>query len=72
MLDYLTLRPQPVGIPLRSSLSAFLLDREASRCTPKTLEHYLYTCGAFADWLSGRGVDCVRKVNHLPQTQSAC
>jgi len=34
-------------IPLEASLSAFLLDRKASQCTAKTLQHYLYACGGF-------------------------
>ena len=42
--------------PLRASLAAFLLDRQAARCTPKTLEHYQYTCGSFVEWLSVQGV----------------
>lgn len=42
--------------PLRASLSAFLLDRQAARCTPKTLEHYEYTCGGFAAWLRAQGI----------------
>lgn len=42
--------------PLQASLSAFLLDRQASRCTLKTLEHYQYTCGSFVDWLGAQGV----------------
>ena len=47
MLDSLTLQPQPLAYPLTSSLDAFLLSRQAMRCTPKTLQHYLYTCGSF-------------------------
>jgi integrase/recombinase XerC len=42
--------------PLRASLSAFLLDRQASRCTSKTLEHYQYTCGSFVEWLGVQGI----------------
>ena len=42
--------------PLRATLSAFLLDRQASRCTPKTLEHYEYTCGSFVEWLGVQGI----------------
>ena len=62
MLEHLTLRPQPVGTPLDASLSAFLLDREAARCTPKTLEHYRYTCGGFVEWLRSRGISDVAHV----------
>lgn len=56
MWEHLTLQPQYVGTPLDASLSAFLLDREASHCTLKTLEHYQYTCGSFIQWLRIRGV----------------
>ena len=42
--------------PLRASLFAFLLHRQASRCTPKTLEHYEYTCGSFVEWLGVQGI----------------
>jgi len=59
MLKHLTLRPQPVGSPLDAALSAFLLDREASRCTAKTLEHYECTVGAFVAWLKVNDVDHV-------------
>jgi len=51
MLDYLTLRPQAGVSPLSASLDAFLLSREAMRCTPKTLEHYAYTVGGFVRFL---------------------
>ena len=47
---------------LRTSLAAFLLDKEASRCTPKTLEHYEYTLGGFISWLGDRGVDDVGRI----------
>ena len=49
MLERLTL--QPIVTSLEASYQAFLLDREASRCTPKTLEHYRYTVGSFVEWL---------------------
>ena len=48
---YLTLRPQPIVLPLTTALDAFFLSREAMRCTPKTLTHHCYTCGRFAGWL---------------------
>ena len=67
MLEHLTLRPQLVGSPLDAALSAFLLDREAMRCTLKTLEHYVYTCGSFVAWLKARNVDNVAAItpHHL-------
>jgi len=57
MLDVLTLRPLPVGTTLQAALDAFLLSREAMRCTPKTLIHYRYTCGNFASFLAEHGID---------------
>ena len=51
----LTLQAHP-GSTLDASLEAFLLGREAARCTPKTLQHYRYTCGSFINWLKCQGV----------------
>ena len=48
--------------PLDVSLSAFLLDREASRCTAKTLEHYRYTCGGFVAFLEADGIRDVHQI----------
>ena len=62
MSDNLMLRPQYVGTPLDAAMQGFLLDREAARCTPKTLEHYTYTVGTFAAWLKARGVIAVGQV----------
>ena len=45
--------------PLDVALREFLLDRQAMRCTPKTLQHYEYTAGGFAAWLKGQGVQDV-------------
>jgi integrase/recombinase XerC len=42
--------------PLEAALSAFLLDREARRCTSKTLEHDAYTVGGFVRYLQAQGV----------------
>jgi len=62
MLDYLTLRPQAGVSRLSASLDAFLLSREAMRCTAKTLEHYAYTVGGFVRFLWGQGVDEVPSI----------
>ena len=62
MLDALMLQPQPVVNPLRASLDAFLLAKEAQRCTPKTLDHYRYTAGGFVAHLEGRGVLSVQSI----------
>ena len=51
MLEHLMLRPQYVGSPLDVAFQAFLLDKEAARCTAKTLEHYRYTVGGFLEFL---------------------
>lgn len=51
MLEHLTLRPQPVVNTLQAAMAAFMLSREAMRCTPKTLEHYTYTVGGFVGYL---------------------
>lgn len=57
----LTLRDShgPLLYPL---FQAFLLDRRASRCTIKTLEHYRYTVGSFVDWLEARRVTFVGEI----------
>ncbi len=62
MLESLTLRTPPVVSPLSASLEAFLLSREAMRCTPKTLVHYRYTAGGFVSYLQAEGVRDVRGI----------
>ena len=42
--------------PLTACYQAFLLDREAARYSPKTLEHYTYTVGSFVAFLQAHGV----------------
>lgn len=42
--------------PLDTALAGFLLDRQAARCTRKTLQHYEYSAGHFVAWLKERGV----------------
>lgn len=61
-LEHVMLQPRSLGTPLRASLSAFLLDREAARCSPKTIEHHQYTCGSFAEWLGDRGVSDAEEI----------
>ena len=63
MLDDLTLQPLAVVAPLDAFVAAFLLDREAARCTPKTLEHYQYTCGSFVAYLRARSVSQIREIS---------
>ena len=57
MLEHLTLRTQSVVSGLDMSLDAFLLSREAMRCTLKTLEHYSYPLGSFLAYLQEQGVE---------------
>lgn len=54
----LTLQTSRVSL-LYSLFQGFLLDRQASHCTAKTLEHYRYTVGGFVAWLKGEGVTSV-------------
>ncbi|NLG49658.1 MAG: tyrosine-type recombinase/integrase [Chloroflexi bacterium] len=61
----LTLRPQHLTTPLEACFSAFLLDREAARCSPKTLEHYRYTLGSFIAFLKARKVANISEI--IPQ-----
>jgi len=51
-----------VATALDTSLTAFLLSREAMRCSPKTLEYYCYTCGSFVAWLANDGVSDVTAI----------
>ncbi len=62
MLEHLSLRPLPVVNSLAAALDAFLLAQEAARHTPKTLEHYRYTLGAFTAWLTDHHVDDVAAI----------
>ncbi|NLS76957.1 MAG: site-specific integrase [Chloroflexi bacterium] len=63
--ELLTLRVVRAS-PLDAVCDAFLLDREASRCTPKTLEHYQYTVGTFVGWLTQQGIPDVAQITpHL-------
>lgn len=50
------LRPQYVASPIAAAYDAFMLSREAMRCTPKTMEHYRYTVGGFVAYLEAQGV----------------
>ena len=44
---------------LYAAYQAFMLSRQAMRCTNKTLEHYQYGAGGFVSWLHGQGVSRV-------------
>jgi integrase/recombinase XerC len=67
--EHLTLL-KPAGYStLQAALDTFLLSRQAARCTPKTLEHYTYTCGNFASFLQERAVTTPEAItpNHIRQ-----
>jgi site-specific recombinase XerC len=48
--------------PLQAAVDAFLLSKEAARCTPRTLEHYTDTLGAFLEFLQYAGVMSLREI----------
>jgi site-specific recombinase XerD len=50
-VEHLTLLEPLEYAPLQAAVDAFLLSKEAARCTPRTLEHYGYTLGAFLEFL---------------------
>lgn len=66
-VEHLTLHKPRHHSPLRAAMDAFLLSREAARCTPKTIEHYTYTIGAFLDFLQSAGVISPQQItpNHI-------
>ena len=54
--------PRPERSPLRLAYDDFLLSREATRCTPKTLNHYRYTAGGFVAWLEARHIGAPEQI----------
>jgi site-specific recombinase XerD len=48
--------------PLQAAMDAFLLSKEAARCTPKTMEHYTYTVGTFLDFLQSIGAMSLQQI----------
>jgi integrase/recombinase XerD len=48
--------------PLDILVQAFLLAKQAQRCTAKTQEHYSYTLGAFTVFLKSQGVQDIKHV----------
>ncbi len=65
----LTLHESEPLTPLNLHYQSFLLDREAARCTVKTLQYYRYTVGSFASWLQRQGVTDPHRItpNHIRQ-----
>ena len=53
--------PHPLT-PLDLHYKAFLFDREAARCTPKTMTHYMHTLGTFVGWLRRHGIKSPRDI----------
>lgn len=53
--------------PLDLHYQSFLLDRQAKRCTSKTLTHYTYTLGTFVRWLQAQRVSSPEEItsNHI-------
>ena len=58
----LTLHDSEPFAPLDLHCEAFLLDRDADRCTPKTMSHYMYTLGTFVGRLRHHGVKAPEEI----------
>ncbi len=58
----LTLHDSGPFAPLDLHCEAFLLDREAARCTPKTMTHHVHTLGTFVGWLRHHGIKSPREM----------
>ena len=54
--------PHPLT-PLDLHYKAFFLDREAARCTPKTMTHYMHTLGTFVGWLEQQGINSAEEIS---------
>ncbi len=56
-----TVQPEPIFTPAKIDdilpqwQTAFLIDRQAMRCTPRTIEFYRYTLGHLLDFLQAQG-----------------
>jgi site-specific recombinase XerD len=61
-VEHLTLLEPRKYSPLQAAMDAFLLSKEAARCTPKTMEHYAYTIGAFLGFLQPIGVTSLQQI----------
>lgn len=59
---HLTVLKPEAASPLTLALDAFLLSREAMRCTPKTLDAYRYALGNFAAFLEAQGIDDPQRI----------
>jgi integrase/recombinase XerC/integrase/recombinase XerD len=58
----LTLQESEPFTPLDLHCQSFLLDREAARCTDKTISHYKYTLSSFVRWLEAKGVESPQEI----------
>jgi len=45
------------SLTLQEAYYDFILSRQASRCSPATMEFYKYTSGKFISWLESQGVN---------------
>src|SRR5687768_2096584 len=45
-----------VRVDLLDAYTDFILSRQASNCTPATLEFYKYTAGVFLEWVEKQGI----------------
>ena len=61
-VEHLALLEPRENSPLQAVVDAFLLSKEAARCTPRTLEHYTYTLGACLEFLQCAGVMSLREI----------
>ena len=58
----LTLHDSEPFAPLDLHCEAFLLDRDAARCMPKTMTHFTYTLGTFVGWLQQQAVNSPEEI----------
>jgi len=58
----LTLHDSEPFAALDLHCEAFLLDRDAARCMPKTMTHFTYTLGTFVGWLQQQAVNSPEEI----------
>ena len=72
--EHLTLLHPRAYTALQASLDAFLLSKQAARCTPKTLVHYRYTVGSFTEGSFGHAFSEGERerVMSMPKRRVSC
>lgn len=60
--DRLTLHKSRKYSPLQAAFDGFMLSKEAQRCTPRTLDHYVYTVGSFVAYLKAQNVTALEQI----------